>query len=42
MISPLQQACKDQAVSIVDGFTMEELGSACGIDVGAAAVAILK
>ena len=42
MILPLQQACKDQAVSIVDGFTMEELGSACGIDVGAAAVAILK
>ena len=42
MILPLQQACEARAVSVVDGYTMEELGLACGIEVGAAAVAILK
>lgn len=42
MILPLQQACQDQAVPIVGGSSMEELGAACGIDVGAAAITILK
>ena len=42
LILPLRQVCEARAVSVVDGYTMEELGSACGIDVGAAAVAILK
>jgi ribosomal protein L7Ae-like RNA K-turn-binding protein len=31
-----------QKVTVVSGSTMEELGVACGIDVGAAAIAILK
>jgi len=42
MILPLQQACQDQNVPIIDGCSMEELGTACGIDVGAAAITILK
>ena len=42
MILPLQQACQTQNVPIIGGYSMEELGNACGIDVGAAAVTILK
>ena len=42
MILPLQQACQDQNIPIIAGFSMEELGTACGIDVGAAAITILK
>ena len=42
MILPLQQACQTQNVPIISGYSMEELGIACGIDVGAAAVTILK
>ena len=42
MILPLQQACQTQNVPIISGYSMEELGNACGIDVGAAAVTILK
>ena len=42
LISPLQQACSNQNVPAIAGHSMEELGRACGIDVGAAAVAILK
>jgi large subunit ribosomal protein L7A len=42
MILPLQQACQTQNVPVIGGFSMEELGAACGIDVGAAAVTILK
>ena len=42
LILPLQQACQTQNVPIIGGFSMEELGDACGIDVGAAAVTILK
>ena len=42
IILPLQQACLAQKIPVVGGNTMEELGVACGIDVGAAAIAILK
>lgn len=42
LILPLQQACQNQNVPVVGGFSMEELGTACGIDVGAAAITILK
>ena len=42
LISTLQQACRNQEVPAVTGYSMEELGRACGIDVGAAAVAVLK
>jgi large subunit ribosomal protein L7A len=42
LILPLQQICLAQKITVVGGHTMEELGVACGIDVGAAAIAILK
>lgn len=42
MIFPLQQVCLARKIPVVGGSTMEELGIACGIDVGAAAIAILK
>ena len=42
LISPLQQACRNKNVPAISGYSMEELGKACGIDVGAAAIAILK
>ena len=42
LILPLQQACLAQKIPVVGGNTMEDLGVACGIDVGAAAIAILK
>ncbi len=42
MVLPLQQVCLARKIPVVNGNTMEELGEACGIDVGAAAIAILK
>ena len=42
MILPLQQVCLARKIPVVSGSSMEELGVACGIDVGAAAIAILK
>ncbi|MHC1760294.1 MAG: ribosomal L7Ae/L30e/S12e/Gadd45 family protein [Negativicutes bacterium] len=42
MTLPLKQACQTQNVPVVCGCSMEELGTACGIDVGAAAITILK
>ena len=39
MILPLQQVCLARKIPVVGGSTMEELGIACGIDVGAAAIA---
>ena len=42
MTLPLKQVCQTQNVPIIGGCSMEELGTACGIDVGAAAITILK
>ncbi len=42
VLLPLQQVCQTQKIPIVSGYSMKELGTACGIDVGAAAIAILK
>ena len=42
MIMPLQQACQQRNLPVVTDYTLAELGAACGIDVEAAAVAILK
>jgi large subunit ribosomal protein L7A len=42
MIAPLQQICCIHEISIVTGYSMEELGMACGIDVGAAAVTLTE
>lgn len=42
VVAPLAQLCKQSAVEIDELSTMSELGKACGIEVAAAAVAILK
>ena len=39
---PLEQVCRNQGVPVVGGHSMEELGGACGIDVGSASITILK
>lgn len=41
-IEPLLESCKEQSVEIVYVETMKVLGEACGIEVGAAAAAILQ
>lgn len=38
---PIRRLCEKRQVRIVEVPTMKELGMACGIDVGAAAAAIL-
>lgn len=42
VIAPLVQLCSQRGVGVEAGATMAELGKACGIEVGAAAVALLK
>lgn len=42
VVAPLAQLCSQKGVTVNDGITMNELGKACGIEVRAAAVAILK
>lgn len=39
---PLKILCRDKEIPVETVFTMAELGKACSIHVGAAAVAILK
>lgn len=41
IISPLVSLCKQKNILIEQELTMKELGIACGIDVGAAALALL-
>lgn len=41
IISPLVSLCRENHVPIEQTFTMKELGIACGIDVGASALALL-
>ena len=40
--APFMKQCRENNVSIVMVESMAELGHACGIDVGAAVVAVLK
>jgi len=42
IVRPLIQAAEEQHLEIIEVPTMAELGRACGIDVGAAVVGILK
>ena len=42
VVAPLLDLCRQKTIPVVDTVTMVELGKACGIDVGAAAVAVLK
>ena len=41
-IEPLLESCREQSVELVHVETMKALGEACGIEVGAAAAAILS
>lgn len=41
-VEPLVNECRIYGVPVSDIFNMKELGRACGIDVSAAAVAVLK
>jgi large subunit ribosomal protein L7A len=41
-VEALRALCSRQKIAIEITFTMAELGSVCGIEVGAAAVAVLK
>lgn len=42
VIGPIRALAHEQGVPLVDVPTMAELGKACGIEVGAAAAAVLK
>ena len=39
---PFEKLCKENGVEVVCADTMEELGRACGINVGAAVAVVLK
>ena len=41
LLGTLVEVCKQQKVAVEYVPTMDELGAACGIDVGAAAVAVI-
>lgn len=42
LILPLVDCCRQRCIPLVEVASMRELGSACGIQVGAAAAALLK
>lgn len=42
VIGPLQILCREQDVPVERAATMADLGNTCGIEVGAAAAAVLK
>ena len=42
VVQPLKGLCTEKNISVDFTCTMEELGKACSIEVGAAAVAVLK
>ncbi len=42
VVAPLAQLCSQKEVEVDELSTMAELGKACGIEVAAAAVALLK
>ncbi|SDF84938.1 L7Ae/L30e/S12e/Gadd45 family ribosomal protein [Sporolituus thermophilus] len=42
IVQPIRTLCAQKGVPVEEGLTMDELGQACGIEVGAAAVAIVS
>lgn len=42
VLRPIREVCSQKGVKVETVPTMAELGRACGIDVGAAAIALLK
>ncbi len=42
LVEPIEQLCREREVDVDGRFSMEELGRAAGIQVGAAVVALLR
>ena len=42
LVEPIEAQCREKSVDCVWAESMAELGTACGIDVGAAAAALLR
>ena len=42
LTEPIAQLCRENGIAVEEGFSMEELGKAAGIQVGAAVVAVLR
>jgi large subunit ribosomal protein L7A len=42
IIEPIKELCREHNINFVAVETMEQLGKACGIDVGAATVALVN
>ena len=42
VMEPLLRLCEEKEVAVVRASTMQELGKACSIEVGAAAAAVLR
>jgi len=42
LTEPIGELCREQGIAVEEGFSMEELGKAAGIQVGAAVVAVLR
>lgn len=42
VVQPLRAICEEKSIDMDTAHTMEELGKTCSIEVGAAAVAVLK
>ena len=42
LTDPIRAQCAEQKIPVEDGFSMKELGRACGITVDAAVAALLK
>ena len=42
VIDPIRSLCNEKTIPVEAAYTMGELGRACSIEVGAAAVAILR
>ncbi len=42
VVQPIRELCSKKDIAVQETLTMQELGQACGIAVGAAAVAVLK
>ncbi|HHP51402.1 MAG TPA: 50S ribosomal protein L7Ae-like protein [Moorella mulderi] len=40
--APLIELCRERGIEVIEVDSMEELGRACGIDVGSASAAILE
>jgi large subunit ribosomal protein L7A len=42
VMEPLRELCREEGIEVLETESMKALGMACGIEVGAAAAAVLK